>query len=250
MKKWELHSRNSHDVGIVWQSFSSGATAHTFLHPTKGGNPRQSRVHLGEPMSPVGVTYRRTVTATRMTQRQLHSHSAPPEWGTACRQLNRLKSVLPRCLSWSKPLPGSSAGVCFFQGAGLVSGSSLQLGLCESLCNFMASSGREGPSESHLFGGFSEAIIGCLPFRLRSFPAGWNVSVSDEAVTQPWDRSHSSPADCVLSAKPCVRLYWVQNSPCGPWGLIRKYNFRIPNWKTWTDSLKKQGCLRLGMMGQ
>lgn len=156
---------------------------------------------------------------------------------TACRQLNMLKSVLPRCRSWSKPLLSSSADVCFFQGAGLVSGSSLQLGLSESLlCNFMASSGREGPSESHPFGGFSGAILSCLPFNLRSFPAGWNVSVSDEAVTQQWDKSHISPADCVLSAKPCVRLYWVLNSPNGPWALMRKYIFRIPNWKTWTDS--------------
>ena len=38
---------------------------------------------------------------------------------TACRQLNRLESVLSRFFSWSKPLPGSLAAFCFFQTAGL-----------------------------------------------------------------------------------------------------------------------------------
>lgn len=32
------------------------------------------------------------------------------------------------CLNWSKPLPGNSAGFCFFQEAGLDSESCLQLG--------------------------------------------------------------------------------------------------------------------------
>lgn len=34
---------------------------------------------------------------------------------TACRQLSRLESVCSRCISWSKPLPGSVAGFCFFR---------------------------------------------------------------------------------------------------------------------------------------
>lgn len=43
---------------------------------------------------------------------------------TAFRQLDRLESVLPRCLGSSKPPPGS---VSFFQAAGLASESPLSL---------------------------------------------------------------------------------------------------------------------------
>lgn len=35
-------------------------------------------------------------------------------------QFNRLKRVLSRFLNWSKPLPGRSAGFCFFLAADLV----------------------------------------------------------------------------------------------------------------------------------
>jgi hypothetical protein len=51
------------------------------------------------------------------------------EPGAHYRKLNRLESVLPKWLSWSKPLPGSSAAFCFFQAAGLASESPLQFGL-------------------------------------------------------------------------------------------------------------------------
>lgn len=57
---------------------------------------------------------------------------------TACRQLNTLVCPL-RCLGQSKPLSGSLAGFCLFQTAGLVSESSLQFGLPETLLSCFAS---------------------------------------------------------------------------------------------------------------
>ena len=75
---------------------------------------------------------------------------------TSCRLLNRLESVL----SGSKPLPGSSTDLRFFQAAGLVFESSLLFHLSETLlCSlaiflweglsaFITYSGREGLSES------------------------------------------------------------------------------------------------------
>lgn len=72
------------------------------------------------------------------------------------------------------------AGFCFFQTAGLVSSSSLQLSSSENLCNsgsslweglsaFLSYSGREEPSESAHFQGLPEAILNCLPSCLSSF---------------------------------------------------------------------------------
>lgn len=62
---------------------------------------------------------------------------------TACRQLSRLERALPRCLSCSKPLPGSLAAFCFFQAAGLVLVFAAWLcSVWEKLRVFMTFSGR------------------------------------------------------------------------------------------------------------
>ena len=90
---------------------------------------------------------------------------------TACRQLNCLESVLSRCLSWSKPLPGNSDSFSFFQTSGLVSGS-LQLSFLLSKGDsqsFIIYSEREGPSESGQFQGFPEGILSCVLSCLRIF---------------------------------------------------------------------------------
>lgn len=44
----------------------------------------------------------------------------PGAYCTGCRQLNRMESVLSWWLSWSEPLPGTKAALCFFQAARLV----------------------------------------------------------------------------------------------------------------------------------
>lgn len=89
-----------------------------------------------------------------------------------CRQFNRLESVLSKCLSWPKLLPGSSTGFCFFQAAGKVSQTLLHLGFSEtdSQQYLLLSLGREGPSESCKFQELPEAILCCLPSVVR-----WNV---------------------------------------------------------------------------
>jgi hypothetical protein len=70
--------------------------------------------------------FRKGVTGTDMTQRQPHHQSLPKHESRltkignlehtvqpACTQFNKLKQVLSNC--WSKPLPGSLAGLSFFQ---------------------------------------------------------------------------------------------------------------------------------------
>lgn len=94
-----------------------GETQHTYLLI-----PPWTKVHLGEPMSFIKVTYRNmgegSLIGAEMTQRQLHgqTHSSmgdssqswePGAHCTACRQLSRSKSVLSGFFGWSKPLPGS-----------------------------------------------------------------------------------------------------------------------------------------------
>lgn len=61
---------------------------------------------------------------------------------------NRLESALSRCLSWSKVLPGSLAGFCFFW-----------VLLSESLRLECASADREGLSDSGPFQGVPEATF-------------------------------------------------------------------------------------------
>jgi len=83
---------------------------------------------------------------------------------TACRQLNRLDSVLPkgtlvkttsRCLVWFPLLPRSWSDLRVFFAAYL-------LWEWLSAC-WLASSVREEPSESGRFQGLPEAILSCLP---------------------------------------------------------------------------------------
>lgn len=72
----------------------------------------------------------------------------------------------------AKLLPGISTDFCFFQAAGRVSQTLLQLGFSEtdSQQYLLLSLGREGPSESSKFQELPEAILCCLPFVVR-----WNV---------------------------------------------------------------------------
>ena len=72
---------------------------------------------------------------------------------TACMQLNRLESVLSRCFSLSKPLPGSLAGLNLFH---------TLVCLRVLFAAWLVSSGREGPSESSQFQELPEAILSCF----------------------------------------------------------------------------------------
>lgn len=90
-------------------------------------------------------------------------------------------------------LLGSSTCVSFFQTSALISESSLQICLSESLLccltsfplrlNFLAYSHREDSSESGQFLRFLEAILNCLSFNFKSFPARWNISISRNYYT-------------------------------------------------------------------
>lgn len=150
-------------------------------------------------MSFIVVTYRNMheglLTTAEMTQRQPY-HQNPPHhgwqltrlgtWNTqySLQDLNDLESVLFKWL-WSKPLPGSVAGFCFSQAAGLV------------WIFFGADSAdivREGPSEpGHVYGILKTFIIFfnfnfyccCLPPCLRNFPSRWNILIFEETVNTP-----------------------------------------------------------------
>lgn len=50
--------------------------------------------------------------------------------------------------------------------------------------SILAYSGREGPRESDQFQELPEALLGCSPSDLRSFPAGQNASTAEEMLTQ------------------------------------------------------------------
>ena len=111
--------------------------------PTKDKSTDTTQVHFGKHyfitvafrnIDWEGVTYRSRNDSDCCISKTHSSTAHTQSWErgagcTACRQLNRLESVLSRFLSWSEPLlPGIWAGVFFFQAAGLVWESSLQLG--------------------------------------------------------------------------------------------------------------------------
>ena len=100
-----------------------------------------------------------------------------------------------RSTCWRLSFSGASVGLNLFQAAQLVSVSSKKLSgrsinqsfstsifreSSSQLCftssgqdsQFSLTTSREGLSESGEFQGFSEVILSCLPFCLRSFPAG------------------------------------------------------------------------------
>jgi hypothetical protein len=76
---------------------------------------------------------------------------------------------------------------CFFGAAGLVSESSLQLGLSECAAQQLSlfTVGKRRATESGQFQRFPEAVLSCLPSGLRSFPTGWDVSISEEQIQHP-----------------------------------------------------------------
>ena len=108
----------------------------------------------------------------------------PKAYCRAHRQLNRLGSTLSRCLSWSKPLPGSLAGFCFFHAAGLgvsfaafLLWESWQLSMSANfLCSqvLLTLTGRSQwtwwASQSY------------LPSHLKSSPGGWNILILEELL--------------------------------------------------------------------
>jgi len=109
---------------------------------------------------------------------------------TACRKLNRLENILSRRLSWSKPLPGSSTGFCFFPAVGLVSWVFAAAWFIWQWLSAVsiAYSGSKGSSKFGQFQGLPEAIMTCLPSCLISFPAEWNVLISEETYRMPLNK--------------------------------------------------------------
>lgn len=117
--------------------------------------------------------------------------TANKSWGpgachTACRKLNRLDSILPRCLVWSKCLPGSGWSQSllwnFFE---ILLCRSASLGLGGHLA-FLVYFDREGPTEFGKFQGLPETFFSCLPFCLRSFRIFYRTECFSiqETVTQ------------------------------------------------------------------
>lgn len=118
-----------------------------------------------------------------LAKEQLSTAVTSPNWKPAAcclarRQLNRLKSVLAKWLSWSKPLPGSLVGFCFFSEAAPVSESSLQF------CCLYYSVERRGLVILVCFMNFLKVFLSCFPTVLRSFPGQWDVPVKEEPATQ------------------------------------------------------------------
>ena len=132
-----------------------------------------------------GVTYRsRNDSKTAASQISTQHGWQLTNWSTlhTLQELNRLEMVLSWCLSWSKPLVGTSAGFCFFRelpwSESLLWSFAAQLFfLLEGLSASVAYSGRERLSECGQVQGLPEvSVISLLSF--RNFPAGCNVSIS------------------------------------------------------------------------
>ena len=104
-------------------------------NPLDSSQCSQPLNHLSssKPMSFTEVSYRNMgkglLTGAQMIQRQLYPQGplqhgdSSQSWGprehcTSCRQLHGLEGALPRCPNGLK-FPGSWAGFCFFQTAGL-----------------------------------------------------------------------------------------------------------------------------------
>lgn len=120
----------------------------------------------------------------------------------------------------------------------LVSAFSLQLALNESLLcildkivyslrvtlAFIVYSGRDRPSEFGQFQVLPEAVLNCLTSCLKSFPAGWKVSIRKAIVTRHSPNGleiatfpllpHVSSAITRMSYHTC--MCFVTGSPCGP----------------------------------
>lgn len=105
------------------------------------------KIQFGDPVSSIGVTYRsRNVPKTSLNPGWQSSQSWEPRRTncTACRLGNRLEHVLSRCLSCSKPLPGSWAGIRVFV---VEFDFAAQLPSVWGFSAFTVHSVREGPSK-------------------------------------------------------------------------------------------------------
>lgn len=91
------------------------------------GSQDTPKSNLVKPLSVIGAHYRNMgeglLRGAEMTQKG-KTHSSVGEnsqngelgaLGAACWQLSRLDAAFSRCLCWSEPLPGGSAGSCFSQ---------------------------------------------------------------------------------------------------------------------------------------
>lgn len=133
---------------ILWQcgqmlcdkTFFGGEMQYMSIHPRLGAHDRPK---YGRHQSPNWWTSKfysgyymnvneGLLTGAGISQRQLHDQSPLlHEWQPikleTCSILHSLQaaqgveSILSRCFSWWEPLPGSSAGLCFFHTAGLLS---------------------------------------------------------------------------------------------------------------------------------
>lgn len=153
-----------------------------------------TKVQHSESMNFIEDTYRNVgeglpIRAENDSQTKMH-HQSPPRHGwqhcTGYSQLSRLDGVLSKWLSWYKPSPGSSAGLCFFQTA---SWSGLRVFAawiiwegCSELVLFTLR--KKGFHESGQFQGLPEAFLSYLPSGWRKFPTGWNVFISEETFPQ------------------------------------------------------------------
>ena len=131
--RWKIKSSRPAVATVLWPNFLW--TEQTCLHTLNRDHMTNqstniTKVQLGEPMSFIGVTYRNmgegSCTGAEMTQRQLY-HQGPPqhEWQlTNLETWSTLHSLQAAQQVGECPfrvtLPGSSAGFCFFQAAGLV----------------------------------------------------------------------------------------------------------------------------------
>lgn len=163
------------------------------------------------------------------------SHTWGPDWaqGTACMDL---ESVLFGCHSWSKPLPGSSAGFSIFQAAGL----ELSLQFFSSQPCLAFSSGR---GFLFLFTLAGRGLVDLVSFReflkqffsLKNFPAGWNVLMTDcfelGGNCYPTSRYHAVRTwNSQTYWSFVARIIWTEKTQ-------RPRGQNVSTWVTWAESI-------------
>lgn len=169
--------------GIAWRTLSEENA--TYIYLPQIGNPRQTkvRVYHRSPIwwSPMSVSVNWDYLQEQKWLQDTSLTKAPSAWVMAHTAGNLEHTVQPA--SSSAVWRGTWVGIMLFQAVQLILESSLG---SASFCLRWGSqlpppshSDWEGPSESGHFQGLPEAVLSCL----RSFPAGWNVSILEETVT-------------------------------------------------------------------
>lgn len=90
----------------------------------------------------------------------------------------QVENVLFKGLSWSKPLPSSLAGFCFFQAAVWSQRFLCGLSCLRGTPSSLNGGDDGGGNESSQIQEFPEATWSCLSSVLKSFLTGWTVSIS------------------------------------------------------------------------